>query len=832
MKKWLKHEVSPEFTLALARLQWKMRRFFAILGIIAMLGSLLPNIQKTYAYALPEETTREVSSTPVEYPTTTDDDFDISSVALLGEVESMRTENAKTFQRVDGSFAVALYSDAVHYQKNGKWENIDNTLSLDSGDDSYTNQANQFTVKFPKKLEENKDIKLIMDDYAISWSILGTSKTNIVVADSAVKTNNMKELTGINQEVTYANVMSGVDVQYILSGSKVKENIVLDHYIQDFSMTFEYSVKNLALVETKGSYSFVNENGDVIFDFSDLYAMDAQGETTGQVRINVAEVKKDTYLVVLSLDNEWAKEAIYPITIDPSIQLPSDGYIRDTYLREGSSASYYTSTYITCGEYFFTDYLGYLDFTVPTYLKNYDVIYATLSLTRYDGTSTLYLHELNTYYGNFSTLTWNTRPTPGQELIDFAYFNSSTSEYKLDITQSVDKWNKLGLSEMYGFELSTNGGRNRPRSIDSSVSSPTIEIGFIDSNGIKDYWTYNAQEVSYAGTGYISDYTQELYFVRNDISFQTDLQTLGVSFVFNNNMAISSTPNIGYGNGWNISYNLKIYSDSPNTLYYSIDNTGNRITYYPTTCDSRTPSDFYTAYSCYLSDDGSGSKLVNEYDFDDYLQDVFILTSDNTKYSFNTTSLDLIYISSLNNDLSTTISRVPENRDLIKYVLDERGNEIEFNYDTSGNLESATLKTKDEIGDMHELEKVYYGYSPTTQSLVDVYFLKDYDQNEDLTLNLDNLSNVDQIVHYVNVESGLLTYAYVNYLDENLNQITGEEVHYHYYSSIDPAVSYFESYYKSTKYSEVHYDYVENQTMISDFAGNFCYTPLTITVIR
>ena len=207
MKKWLKHEVSPEFTLALAELNWKIRRFMAILGIIAMLGSLLPSIQQTYAYTLPEEATRKVSSTPIEYPTTTDENFDNSSVAILDEVESLRTESTKTFQRVDGSFVVAMYADAVHYQKNGKWENINNELTLDSEHDSFSNQANQFTVKFPKSLKENKSVKLSMGDYAISWSILGISKTNIKVANPTIKTNNVKELTGINQEVTYANVM-------------------------------------------------------------------------------------------------------------------------------------------------------------------------------------------------------------------------------------------------------------------------------------------------------------------------------------------------------------------------------------------------------------------------------------------------------------------------------------------------------------------------------------------------------------------------------------------------------------------------------------------------
>ena len=337
MKKWLKHDVSNDFFLALAGLNWKMRKVFAIVCLIAILGSLLPNIQNTYAYSIPEESTREVSSKPIKYPTTTDKNFDNSSIALLGEVESLRTENTKTFQRVDGSFVVAMYSDTVHYQKDGKWENINNSLKYDTSDDSYTNLANKFSMKFPKNLDENKSIKLTMGDYSISWSVLDGAKTSIKVSDSVEKSNNMKELSGINQEVSYVNVMNGVDIQYIVTGSKVKENIILNHYIENYSATFQYSVKNLALVEKDGRYSFINDKGEVIFDFSDLYAVDAQGNTTDQVMIIVNEFKKDTYQIVLSLDNNWASKATYPVTIDPTLSSANvsmgieDGYVYNVY---------------------------------------------------------------------------------------------------------------------------------------------------------------------------------------------------------------------------------------------------------------------------------------------------------------------------------------------------------------------------------------------------------------------------------------------------------------------------------------------------------------------
>lgn len=825
MKKWFKHEMGNDAAWAFSRVLWEMRKFLAILLILGFLVSLLPRQNHVSASSLTEETPTE-STEPVDaipdYPTTTDLDSNIKDVALVGEVESMRTECTKTFQRVDGTFVLALYNEAVHYQKDGKWEEIDNTLAFDESDSSYKNRHNAFEVKFPDSLDGNKKIKLSMGDYEVTWSVLDMGKSSIQCGEPESKSSDIKELSGINQDILYEDVMAGVDLQYIIAGTQVKENIILGKYSKDFSISFEYSVKNLVLDRKDGHYAFFDENGNLIFDFSSLFAYDAEGDIFEDIALSVSEKNKNVYEVVVSLDDKWASQANYPVTIDPSISLPSPGlYIRDTYVRTGSTTNYSGSAYVYFGDNLLYSYLGYLNFTVPTYLKDFDIIYSTLFLHRYTGTDDMFLHELPSYISNLGGLTWANRPTADTQLIDFGVVSSTNTEIQLDITTSVDKWNKLGLTNMPGFEFSSNDTLLRVYSIDSATTPPSIEIGFIDSNGIKDYWTYNSQDVSYAGTGYISDYTQDLYFVRNDINFQTDLQTLGVSFAFNNKMALSSTPNIGYGNGWNISYNLMLYYDSALALNYSIDYSGNRVYYYPTTVDSRTPNNQVTNHLCYLAEDGSGSKLVKKYVSGVGLAETFILTTDNTKYSFDVVYNDLISISSLDNDLTLTISR-NSNRKKIDYVLDKTGNQIFLSYGTNGNLQSATLKTKDDSGTLHELEKVYYGYYGTTNFLHDIWYLTDYDQSGDLTLNLSDLKNVDRIVRYDHYASKLLATAYVKYINETTGtESIGEEIRYHYYSDTDPAVSFFESFFNSTKYSEITYDNVPRQTMITDHSGNF-----------
>ncbi|MCK7486538.1 MAG: hypothetical protein MZU97_14110 [Bacillus subtilis] len=183
-----------------------------------------------------------------------------------------------------------------------------------------------------------------------------------------------------------------------------------------------------------------------------------------------------------------------------------------------------------------------MNFVVPSFLQNFDITYATLNVHSYSttGYDTLYLHELQNYL-KFITLVWTTTRTVGTQLIDYAEIESGYDYYHLDITSSVDKWNKLNYTSMPGFELKSDGQLLKFCSTESSTYKPGTEIGFMDSNGIKDYWTYSSQEIGNAGTGFISDFTQELIIVRNDFSFETDLQSLGVSFAYNNNMSMSST---------------------------------------------------------------------------------------------------------------------------------------------------------------------------------------------------------------------------------------------------------------------------------------------------
>ncbi len=244
-----------------------LKKVISVIMILFMVaGSVIPQ-KYTPVYAFDDEYDESIlTDEPIKYPTTTDPDFDITQIAIENEVISERTASTKTFRKVDGTYEVAIYNDVVHFCEDDEWKQIDNSLN-DLGDE-YETKANSFKLKFPKYLDDNRQIKLTMGDYGIDWNVLDIISSAIEYDEKEIVPSNIKELTNINQSVLYSNIQNNVDIEYIVTGSKVKENIIINQYVKDFSMTFEYKLKGLTLKEdNEGNIAFVNDEDEVVFTF-------------------------------------------------------------------------------------------------------------------------------------------------------------------------------------------------------------------------------------------------------------------------------------------------------------------------------------------------------------------------------------------------------------------------------------------------------------------------------------------------------------------------------------------------------------------------------------
>ncbi len=86
---------------------------------------------------------------------------EFSSEEVLAEIENevveQRSEYTKHYRLTDGTYIAATYKEPVHYQKDGEWCEINNTLILQEvdGESYYVNTASDKKFMLPKEINDN-----------------------------------------------------------------------------------------------------------------------------------------------------------------------------------------------------------------------------------------------------------------------------------------------------------------------------------------------------------------------------------------------------------------------------------------------------------------------------------------------------------------------------------------------------------------------------------------------------------------------------------------------------------------------------------------------------
>jgi hypothetical protein len=230
---------------------------------------------------------------------------------------------------------------------------------------------------------------LTYEDFSIAWTLTDVAKSTVSVAETATASEDPKVLTKVNQSVTYSSIMDGVDVDYTVTGTSVKENVILDRHVADFSLSFTYTLRNLTLaLQDDGTYAFVDEEGKAVFAFDTLYMVDAEGNDSQDIKLTVTESEKGNYTITVTPDSEWLKTAVYPVTIDPTISSATTAMsFQDTYINQAApdTQTYYNMTYFYAanGTGIVNQKRGLLSFVLPS-LTGKKMTYAHLTLTKYD----------------------------------------------------------------------------------------------------------------------------------------------------------------------------------------------------------------------------------------------------------------------------------------------------------------------------------------------------------------------------------------------------------------------------------------------------------------
>ena len=257
------------------------RKFFRSLAIacsIAMLVQTFPMVTLAQTEpTIPATVTESGSKTLLPIGSDTNEEITTDIAAneagespIVGEDTTRRTSNEKHFRKADGSFVQISYDEPIHYEKDGKWEEIDNTLiekQRTDGSKYLTNKASDVDVELPTSSGTKNPVKISHNGYTLSWNLknqlavspdikqpaeLEREELSQQKAASTVSTQSMLskqqriiqeneekvQLKNKHSAAIYPDMLPGTDIQYDVQSNGVKESIVLDKLPSDKSYTF------------------------------------------------------------------------------------------------------------------------------------------------------------------------------------------------------------------------------------------------------------------------------------------------------------------------------------------------------------------------------------------------------------------------------------------------------------------------------------------------------------------------------------------------------------------------------------------------------------------
>ena len=732
----------------------RIKKFLSILLTVALCIQIVPITvfaqNRSEAEAEPETTVSDTAEFLVNSETQPQE--------ILAEDVSLREENVKHFRMTDGSYTAVQYSSPVHYQTDeNTWEEYDNRLSetetLDEDktekvvnlfkEKDYVNQSGDYSVRFSKKTNGKKLVRLEKDGYKLSWTYQDMAKKTGDVRNAEAD-NDPKTVDNLQSEVVYANVYKDTELQYIVSGSTIKENFILHSEEAVSQFTAEYKMTGLTAVSVNPQeIAFRNADGETIFSLYAPCMFDANGATSDSVTLEILESKNNSVTIRTTVDTQWLQEEdrAFPVTVDPAIfTKQTRAAIEGAYVSvkengQGAGGEAYGEMFYEVGYDSYTKYKTriYLNINLPTLDKSDIVVAAYLNLYLLDASfysnsvpdAVLDLHEANSGNWKYNTLTWANQPGYNSLVVDtLTVPNPKGGDvdykwYTYNVSKSIKKWYTNPASQT-GFVIkrdvesfsNTNAAKvwfASEFTPQTTAPRPIIEINYRNNKGLEDYWSYHTQAVGNS-VSYINDYTGNLVLVHNDAATTSNLLDASISHVYNGYQAGSHMPKdpqyavdftnamlprVGLGfrlnayqslvpvtsaSGLDTSVYKYIYNDADGTIhYFFLDKTTNKI----------------------IDEDGLGYTIT-----DGTHGGKRITTKDQTIMDFDATGR-LAYIEDITGNTNTFAYTTYENTPYLSKVTDAVGNTILLNQ-SGGYLSSISYE--------NGTKTIQYTYGATAQA--------------------------------------------------------------------------------------------------------------------
>lgn len=515
------------------------------------------------------------------------------------EILEKRGKREKHFLRKNGEIIAKMYSDDIHFMKNGIYEEIDNTL-LDKNE-FYINKNNDYKVYFPKNTK-NYIMKFERDNNYIEFYLKNCNDTIITKLEDSNK---------LQSSIKYENVLKDITLEYLICPTKVKENIILKNKNCDLNNIKYFLKTNLELKLQDNKSIIAIKDRQAIFTLDAPYMFDSNNSINNNVLYNLVKVDNGYDLDII-LDNNWLDNpnTLYPVTVDPTITNNNQGgNVYDTYIYPNdTSVDRNNQDILKVG----VERINGVDrinralikFDLPTIGTGSQIVSAQLNLLGYpvlngSGESDIVnVHQVTQAWtesdGNWNTMSnkYNPKVECSFESLRSSMDASGTITPIInggDITRLVKKW--YSNTPNYGILLKENNEvyRNdiipaffsKNNTVTGSNPKPFLTISYRNQNGLENYMNYQNQSFTLGNT-YFNTYNGNLVGVFNIGETIGGKLPASLSLVYNTNDVVLNN-NIGVGLGLRFNLNQTVkettiedinyleYVDEDGTIHYFLD---------------------------------------------------------------------------------------------------------------------------------------------------------------------------------------------------------------------------------------------------------------------
>lgn len=673
---------------------------------------------------------------------------------IIGEIKSKRDRFTKVFQKSDGTSVAVVSSTPVHYEENGKWVDIDNTLveATENDETVYENKSNDFTVELPQEMDENDVVSIEKDGYSISFNLDGYDvfeKSQKSKANKKEKTKKEKSKTEIDdsfidktETVVYEDVGETTDIEYSVTPTGLKENIVLTKKPKSqVSYTYTIVTENLNGKANKdGSVSFTDSQGNEIFNIPAPVMFDAKNVVSKDIEVKFSG-GNGQYKLTYTPSYDWLKtEAKYPVTVDPFINASGSSNVSDAYIDSGYPNDNMGDFPILCTQKTSSNELISLFNFNNTIVTATDTVIKNVTLyvnVGYSNTTNNRLIEVGAYpiISSWSddSVTYNTKPAFG-DLVDKRSFNTSNSSYYVgfDVTEC---YTNFEFYEVFGIALRqiTTGSSSEQVMYASSEYTdlnckPYFIIEYYETDGVKNQFDYHRQEVGRAGTVYYNDFSGQVHIEREDMGLYCLNMPVQIRSFYNSGLggSASATKAVSnlmspYGVGWTTNYNqtIEIVYEIEDGRFLYRDKDGEMI--YFKSDESSDNSDVikFIEDTDVFSNSKGYTLYWDIYGENDTLGNVTIVDSNNQTMYFNddgyltkiSSYIENSEDSSDKTEFEVTISYRTDYNYLIDKITDGIGREYRFTYDETYDFPLvSSIQAFNKNGTAIKVGGVYYKY--------------------------------------------------------------------------------------------------------------------------